>query len=84
VLYILPLALRDVFRGGTIDNDDELLNDVVLGVAEVIFIVGILRKNHGIITLICASKHQQWRVIFIVFALALDFLSLTLLGKKIQ
>jgi len=39
VLYILPLALRDAFGGGTIDKDDELLNDVVLGVAEVIFIV---------------------------------------------
>jgi len=78
------LALRDVFGGGTIDKDDELLNDVVLEVAKVIFIVGILRENHGIITLTCASKHQQWRVIFIVFALALDFLSLTPPGKKLS
>jgi len=69
--------LRDALGGDTIDNDDELLNDVVLGVAKVIFTVGSVHENHGIITFTCASKHQQWRVIFIVFTLALDFLSHT-------
>ena len=43
---------------------------MVLGVAKVIFILGSVRENHGIITFTCASKHQQRRVIFIVFSLA--------------
>jgi len=48
VLYILTLALRVVFGGNKIDKDDELLNDVVFGVAKVIFIVESVRENHGI------------------------------------
>jgi len=42
------LALRVVFGGDTIDKNDEILNDVVVGVAKVIFIVGSVRENHGI------------------------------------
>ena len=57
-----------------IDKNDELLNDVVLEVAEVIFIVRSVRENHEIITFTYASKHQQRCVIFIVLSLALDFL----------
>jgi len=82
MLYILTLVLRDAFRGGTIDKYDELLNDVVLGVAKVIFIVKSVCENHEIITFTCVSKHQQQRVIFIVFSLALDFLSLLPLKKN--
>jgi len=55
--YILTLALRGAFGGGTIDKDDELLNDVVLRVAEVIFIVESVRENHEIITFTYVSKH---------------------------
>jgi len=76
--------LRDAFGSGTIDKDDELLNDVVLGVSEVIFIVGCVRENNGIITITFASKHQQWRVIFIAFSLFLDFFSLTPSEKKMS
>jgi len=78
MLYKLTLAFRDAFGDDTINKDDELLEDVVLEVAKVIFIVGSVRENHGIITFTYASKHQQCCVIFIVFFLALDFLSLTL------
>jgi len=40
-------TLRGAFCSCTIDKDDELLNDVVLGVAEVIFNLGSVRQNHG-------------------------------------
>ena len=40
-------TLRGAFFSGTIDKDDELLNNVVLGVPEVIFNIGSVRQNHG-------------------------------------
>jgi len=69
------LALRDAIGDGKIEKDGELLDDVVLEVVKVIFIVESVRENHEIITFTYASKHQQRCVIFIVFSLALDFLS---------
>jgi len=64
------LALRGAIGDGKIDKDDELLDDVVLEVVKVIFIVESVRENHEIITFTYASKHQQHCVIFI-FSLSL-------------
>ena len=54
------LALRSVFGDDMIDKDDELFNDVVLEVAEVIFIIGSVHENHGIVS----TKNVVWSSLF--------------------